>query len=296
MKVFQSKKRILLHDMVAIQKFLANSAEYHDSYADTWAKMGETLKNMIVSQNSAISDQMERFAVCLKEIADCHKRITAAETRNSEDFNDVIERYEVLYRTHNEYLDAKKKFQNANAKLREALDLEMYNKARPDWDKLQEKTEINVTKCKEAKVAALEDTKVKLATLIETRKKYNLFKVRRFRQGWIRYGTTLKTESENEIEIINKIQGILNEIRGIKDVNPEDLNKIETAVTKQLEEAPQPQFTPDAESLQQANTVTDLPAESDHMIDLPEVPHDVPEIPEEDTEDHSNEKKDDEYY
>jgi hypothetical protein len=231
--------------MVSVHEYLDKAATARKRYSDSWKNLGRMLQGMIIGQTSVISGQISQFTSLINEIADVHSRLAAEELRNAEDFRDIFERYEVMYRANTEYSNAKTLFLAASKDLESARKKNETEKTKPDYEaKRRVKLEAEIEKGKSAKAKYLELVKTNLANLITQREKYDKFKVRRLCEGWTRYGHALKIESENESAIIDRIQECLAEMKGQNSVNPENLAQIETALQKHIEEAPQPEFTP----------------------------------------------------
>ncbi|EAX97548.1 hypothetical protein TVAG_006790 [Trichomonas vaginalis G3] len=281
MSIFQSRKTVLLHDMTSIQKYLRYAADYHAEYAKTWKTMGENLFQMMTGQNSAITPQMTRFSEIMAEIGQCHERLAAEELRNSEDFNDIIERYNVLYRTNSEHVAAKEKYKAACAALEKAIETDKAEESRPDYEaKRKVKCQNEIEKQRSNKAQTLKDTISTLEALIATRTKYSAFKVRRLISGWNRFGHALKVESQNEIDLIAKAQDVLDEIKNTKVVDPENLKNMERAIESHIEAAPAPAIVPTQETFEEANKAFDAPPVDEEPLNIPEQ-HQAPEIPEE---------------
>ena len=245
MSFFSSKKTILLQDMVNIHEYLDKASTARTKYASSWRNLGRMIQAMIIGQTTVISGQISQFTSLINEIADVHSRLAAEELRNAEDFRDIFERYEVMYRANSEYGDAKSLFLAASKDLESARKKNEAEKTRPDYEaKRRVKLEAEIEKGKSAKAKYLELLKTKLSVFITSREKYNRFKVRRLCEGWTRYGHALKIESENESAIIDRIQECLAEMKGQNSVNPENLAQIETALQNHINAAPEPEFTP----------------------------------------------------
>lgn len=262
MNIFKSRKTELLQDMSAIKKYLTYAVEAHEKYAKSWSEMGETIEKMIVSQNPAVAELMSKFSNLLGEIGKCHERLAKEELRNSEDFNDIIERYNVLYRAFNTHNSAKDAYKNADANLKSAYQRDENEKAKPDYESHRKvKLQNDIEKYRSQKSEALKVLKEALRDLIDQRTKYNNFKVRRLIEGWNRYGHALKVESQAELDLIVQVQDVLAEIKGVKAVSQSDLNAVEQAITQHIENAPAPAYEPTQETLADANEVT-TPAEA----------------------------------
>jgi hypothetical protein len=232
----KSKKEVLLTDMHEIYGGLVSAGEGRAKYAKSWLEFANYVKIMILTQNSEIESHMDRFVDLFAQIAACHERLSAAEIRNAEDFRDVAERFSVVYRQNDEYIDQKRKFREYEAELKEAILKNETESKKPNYQKYQAKLEANIERLKGLKKEALEETKRRLQVLINTREKYNNFKVRRFTQGWLKYGTALKQESEKEVELLTQVEELLNELKG--QLESGTVQKVEAAITEQVGNAP----------------------------------------------------------
>ena len=245
MSIFASKKTIMLQDLTTVHKYLESAAQARTKYSETWAVLAQNLQTMLAGQTTTISAQITDFTHLVKEIGEIHKRLSEHELRNSEDFRDIIERYEVMYRANLEYISAKEEFNSSSKNLDAARKRDEADQSKPDYEgKRKIKNENEIEKLKSQKARALDLVKEKLNKLIEEREKYNKFKVRRLCEGWSRYGHALKVESENESAAIDRIQECLQEMKAHNSFNPSDLQHIEKSLEEHINAAPAPEPTP----------------------------------------------------
>lgn len=232
----KSKKEVLLSDMHEIYGGLVNASEGRAKYAQSWIEFSNYVKLMILTQNPQVESHMDRFVDLISQIAACQTRLSAAELRNAEDFRDVAERFSVVYRSNEEYIQQKRKFREYEADLKDAIAKNEAESHKPNYAKNQAKLEGKIQTLKGLKKEALEETKKRLQFLIDTREKYNNFKIRRFAQGWLKYGTALKEESEKEVELLAQVEELLNKLKD--ELESGTVQKVEAAISEQVANAP----------------------------------------------------------
>ena len=244
--IFKSKKEILLTEMHEIYAGLFAASEGRKKYAQSWVELANYIKLMILTQNPQIEGKLDRFVDLFGQIGQCHSRLAEAELRNAEDFRDVAERFSVVFRSNDEYIQQKRKFREYEADLKEAIAKNETEKSKSNYAKNQAKLEGNIERLKGLKQEALDETKRKLQVLIDTREKYNQFKVRRFTHGWTTYGTALKTESEKEAELLTQVEELLNELKG--ELESGTAQQVTEAIKQQVDAAPDLPDAPAAET------------------------------------------------
>lgn len=237
----KSKKEILLSDMHDIYAGLYKAGESRKEYAKNWSEFAKYAKVMIMTQNSNVTAELDRFVDLCTKYAESQTRLAEAEMRNAEDFRDVAERFSVVYRGNNEYIDQKRKFRELEAELKEAKAKNEAESAKPTYAKVQAKLEANINRLKDAKKEAYELTKQRLRDLIDIRNKYNAFKIRRFCHGWSLLGTVLKQEGQTMTEILQKIGECL---EALAACGAEGTEKLAEAVQEQVEAAPAADYAP----------------------------------------------------
>jgi len=239
--MFKSRKEELLTDIRTIQKSLHETGENRKKYAKSWAEFGRFLRNSVVSQSPQVTNLMDRIQGMFNEIADLHIKFSEEEIRNSEDFGDVAERFNVVFRENQEYIEKKREYTGSCGKLKEALAKLDFESKKPEFEKEKAKLEANVEKARNEKRKCLEDVKTQLKRLIDIREKYNKFKVRRFCQGFTRYGLAMKEEGEKEAEVLLKMKDLFLEMKSFVEIDEKDLNRIENALEEHIMAAPAPQ-------------------------------------------------------
>lgn len=237
-KIFKSKKEVLVSDMKEVYDGLRSAAEGRQKYAQNWKDFGNYVKVMVLSQNSTLEEQMNKLCELFTAISDCQKNIADAELRNAEDFNDVQERFTVVYRKNEEYNNQKRQFRDYEAELKDAIAKNEAESKKANYTKNQQKLEANIERLRKLKAEALELTKQKLQDVIEAREAYNVFKVRRFKHGWTTYGTTLKEESEKEAKYLQQVEDLLLTLK--TDLESGKLGEIRDKLQDQVNAAPNP--------------------------------------------------------
>jgi len=236
--LFQSKKEVLLSEIHTVHAGLHAAGESRMKYADSWTKFGQFVKSLVLTQNGDIESYMDRLISLFEQISESQRRLAAAEIRNSEDFRDVAERFSVVFRSNEEYIEAKRIFRELKSKLKDAIQLNDTESKKPTYEKNKAKLEANIEKLREQSRQQLEKTKATLDVLIQVREKYNKFKVRRFTQGWTLYGNALKVESAKEAELLGQVEELLNELKA--RLEGKELDTVTEALQNQLTQQPAP--------------------------------------------------------
>lgn len=202
-----------INDMREVTHGLRAAADARTKYSQLIAQIGENIFELAKSQNPDYEEGFSKLNEQLKQVSEIEKTLSEEEARNSEDFRDVVERYFVVSRANRTYMECK----NAYAKAGEALEaaknkntLEM-NKA--TYEKNRFKLEAAIDKAKHTKATALDNLKQSIRDLIEARKKYDAFKIRRLVSGWTRYGNALKTACDSELTVYKEIQTLVNDLK-----------------------------------------------------------------------------------
>ena len=241
----------MLSELVTVHKYLDAAAQARLAYSKSWETMATALQEMLAGQTTTISAQISEFTRLLNDVGQVHRRLADQEARNAEDFRDIIERYDVMYRANNEYHDAKDKYEAAEKALESARAKNEAEKSKPDYEaKRKVKNENEIEKLKSQKAKYLDLVKEKLSKFIEEREKYVRFKVRRLCEGWTRYGHALKVESDNESLTYDKIQDCLQSMKANNSFTPENLQHIEKSLEEHIEAAPEPAPYPPVDQIQ----------------------------------------------
>ena len=230
----------ILNTMVASAKALLAAGEARKKYAADWRKIGEALKNMVNSQNPEVADKMEELCSLFNEVAAAEEALSDDEIRNADDFRDIIERYGVLFRTNEAYLQAKVEDKRATDALNEAIAKDKAEESRPTYEKNRPKLLAAVEKAKGMKKAALELYKEQTEALINQRTRYTKFKVRKMIEGWTRYGNGMKRMCEKETDIFQRMKECLNDMRTGNAVTHEAVDALEQQIEQQVGAAPAP--------------------------------------------------------
>ena len=135
------------------------------------------------------------------------------EIRNSEDMRDIVERYFVVDRANKHYMECKSLYAKAGEALENAKNKNTLEMNKASYEKNRFKLEAAIDKAKTAKATALDNLKQSIRDLIEARKKYDAFKIRRLISGWTRYGNALKTACDSELAAYKDLQNLINDLK-----------------------------------------------------------------------------------
>lgn len=262
MSIFSSKKDQLCKDMDVVYHGLHNASEARLQYAKGWEDFGKTSAIMLTSQIPELETQFHELEKLFVEVATIHRKLAQEESRNAEDFRDVIERFAVVYRVSEEYSMRKQQWKEACDAFDNATKKIEVEKLKGTYAKNQAKLEANLAAAKKDKSDFLRRIKRKCQQLIDEKNKYNKFKIRRFRSGWTRYSNALKAASEAEIDVYGRIRDYLSQLNV---ENPEAAKVAEAAVNEQLSKpapAPVPVPAPNQEETHEIHDVSEPVFES----------------------------------
>ena len=239
-----ASKDPVLNDMVTSAKSLMGAATVRQKYAADWRKFGEKLKAFVNSQNPDVAEKMQTLSDLLNEVGDAEDALALDEIRNADDFRDIIERYAVLFRVNEEYLQAKLAYKRATDALADAIQKDKVESTKPTYDRNRPKLLAAIERSKGQKRASLLRFKEQTEALIDQRGRYTRFKVRKMVEGWTRYGNGLKKMCEVETDIFQRVKEVLNELRESGNVNNEAVDQMERQIEKQAQAAPPPSQPP----------------------------------------------------
>ena len=239
-----ASKDPVLNDMVTSAKSLMGAATVRQKYAADWRKFGEKLKAFVNSQNPDVAEKMQTLSDLLNEVSDAENALAQDEIRNADDFRDIIERYAVLFRVNEEYLQAKLAYKRATDALADAIQKDKVESTKPTYDRNRPKLLAAIERSKAQKRASLIRFKEQTEALLDQRGRYTRFKVRKMVEGWTRYGNGLKRMCETETDIFQRIKEVLNELRESGNVNHEAVDQMERQIEQQAQAAPPPSPPP----------------------------------------------------
>jgi hypothetical protein len=120
-----------------------------------------------------------------------------------------------------------------------------------------------VNKAKAEKKAALEGFKAAVKRLIDLRVRYAAFKVRRSREGWLRYGKALKLMGETESVLFKELKVACQGFRKTGAVSPQKMDEVEGAILQTQTETVVPLVVPPAPAEAAPEPAVEPPPESD---------------------------------
>jgi hypothetical protein len=229
------EKDIVLRDMIASMKGFFSAGEGRQKYAASWRSLSAKLAAMLSSQNSEIHPKVDSLCGLLGRLADAEQELAASEIRAAEDFRDIIERYDVLFRCNEEYLQAKKEFGSATEALARVKAADSAESTKPSYEKTKYRLQANVAQARDILKKTIEIYKARTQAMIGVRNRYTAFKIRRLTHGWVLYGNALKQNCETELELLQQVKGVLAELRIAGEAAAAE---VEEAIEQQLAEAP----------------------------------------------------------
>jgi hypothetical protein len=195
--------------MVLSMRSLLVASDHRRKYGNAWRTVSTTFGKLLMSQSPNDSRQAERLTELLDRLADVELSLSEAEGRGADDFRDIIERYDVLFRVNESYLQAKSNYQLACQELEAAIQADQAEQQKASYQKNKFLLQAKVIHMKDGKRKAIKAFRAATLTLIDCRTKYTTFKVRRLTHGWSVYGTTLLKTVQAETAIFTEIKEIL---------------------------------------------------------------------------------------
>lgn len=196
-------RKELLADLNSIVTMSREEIKQYRLEIDYFRKFAETVIQLVEHEapefNSHIKEIFERFcnSINYEEI------LVNGYERMTEDFNDVAERFNVIYRCSTACSDARAKVKDCRAKIEK-----LNNDLATVDPKKKSKVEAELQKAIQNKKDAIENAKDKIQELIDEKEKYNNFKVKRLKHAYVHMGQILNetmTNSKNEITEMEKL-------------------------------------------------------------------------------------------
>jgi hypothetical protein len=223
-----SKK--LCGDMIAVYEHLSSVVKHRREYAKSWTDFLAAVQRMTLTQIPELTDGLSELAVLVQQFAQIHTNLSDKEERTAEDIRDVYERFDIVFRAGEEVGRRRAHFTEASKALQTLQDRIKVEETRPNYEKAKYKYERDLAIAKTNKADALRRLKTALAAVIEHKKLYNSFKIRRLSHGWHLYASALREAAEQELEVFGKIRDHLATLDGAITVSPEASIALEAAV------------------------------------------------------------------
>ena len=232
-----TNKNVKIQDMIDTYQYLRTAGMARRNYANSWVVLGQKLKTMVCSQTDSMSSKFDTFISYLEQLEQSELRLADREIRSAEDFRDVFERYAVMFRTADDTIASKTKFRNVSAKMeksRNSLEAAK-SKSNTKPEKIAKK-EAKVEKLMNEKKEALDKLIADYKAIIEVREKYNQFKLRRFSECFKTYGSSLRSEMEEQSQIYEKILKWFSDRREELSLTDEKIAEMEGALHDHIED------------------------------------------------------------
>ena len=205
-------KNEVCYDLLVTYERLISAAKHRKEYGLKWEQVGKLVADMAKSQVPELEEKYNELAELFHRIGKHHKRLARREIRNAEDYRDVVERFNVVYRVQEEKDDKKDDYEKAEKALKKAQAAIEANQSNPNFGSMKTKLEGNLNIAKEKAHTALFHYKRKLAQLVQVRNTYNLLKVQRMKHGSLEYANALKKYAEKDIELFLKVKELLDSL------------------------------------------------------------------------------------
>ena len=147
--------------------------------------------------NSYIKEIFAKFSNSL----DCEERLVDGYERMTEDFNDVAERFCVVYRCSVASSEAKSKVKEYKSKV-DKLKGELDN----DDVKKKDKIKAELEKAIQCKKDAIKNAEERIQDLIDEKDKYNKFKVKRLKHAYTYMGDVMSETMKNAKDEITEME------------------------------------------------------------------------------------------
>ncbi|KAH0793064.1 hypothetical protein GPJ56_002959 [Histomonas meleagridis] len=188
-----------------VAKGLTATGSKRKLFAQELQSFGAAIHELISSQNLDDEIQVQKIVIYINEMVELHQVLSAQEERSGDDIRDICERYVCLFRAFKEYTKCKDNFKKATDELESAKKKKENEQSKPTYEKNQPKLDAAIDKAKSIATDALEKLKEATKEFILQKEKFNIFKIRRATEGWVRYSTSHVSTCEKESELLGKI-------------------------------------------------------------------------------------------
>lgn len=211
----------LCGDMIAVYEHLSTTVKHRREYAKSWTDFMTSIQRMTLTQIPELKDGFAELASLVEQFTQIHTTLADKEERTAEDLRDVYERFEILFRAGEEVVRRRVAYGEASKAL-QTLEVRIkVEETRPNYDKIRYKFEKELAIAKTNKADALRRLKNALIAVIEHKRLYDSFKIRRLSHGWHLYAAALREAAEQELDVFVKIRNHLatldNAIEGVQD-------------------------------------------------------------------------------
>jgi hypothetical protein len=192
--------------MITVHEGLVNAVKNRREYANQWVEFGQSLAKMASTQLPTLQESFTELSSLFADVAAIHRELADKEDRNADDFRDVIERYDVVFRANEEYNERNNEYISASTAYTNAVRKLESERTKPNYEKFRMKLEQQLAVAKATKASALGRVKQALAKLIQVKIAYNKFKVRRMKHGWLLYAASIQEAANKEMSLFTVIR------------------------------------------------------------------------------------------
>jgi hypothetical protein len=204
-----SARELICDDLIATHNGLVAAVQARREYARSWTKFGKAINTMAYGQLPPLASEFEKLSDLFNEVAEIHATLSDVEDRNADDFRDIYERFDVLYRQSHVNSEAKAEFMSAFAAYEAIKKQVQVEREKPTWAKVELKFLQQEAGAKGMLRAARDRYRGTLQELVRVREAYTAFKIRRLRSGFLLYVRALRQASEKELDVFARIQELL---------------------------------------------------------------------------------------
>jgi hypothetical protein len=204
--VLASRKDRVCTDLIAVHQGLVTALKARRDYAESWTDLGKTAAAMASLQIPPLAEQFTKLSDLFNEVAQIHLKLADAEDRNADDWRDVFERFDVVFRYNDQYNEAKFKYAEVTNELSQLQARIETEKAKQSWGKNELRYTQQEASAKAARIAALDRYRQILTLLRDAKIAYNKFKIRQLRHGWKLYAAALREAAEAEMDVFGRIK------------------------------------------------------------------------------------------
>jgi hypothetical protein len=237
-RILQSPSQ--LNDIAIVARSFRGMSDNRRKYAAGWRSFGSALSAMVVSQNPSASKETDVLTRLFTSIAEAETQLADSELRAAEDLQDVIERYDVIFRCNEVYSDTMSVYSLACLELNAAIADDREGSEKPNYSGAKYKLKAAIEKAKLEKRLAIAPFRAAVARMIEMRERYAKFRVRRMDHAWQTFARATSVWADAEKRFFRQLRDTLAEWRKEGVVGEEIVVAIEEGLAEEAEDELRP--------------------------------------------------------
>ncbi|KAK8853985.1 hypothetical protein M9Y10_016534 [Tritrichomonas musculus] len=200
-----------------VSQRLEYDAQVYGEYSQSIAKFSQAIWTLISTEVEEGSSLFSPLCQILDDISGRNMSISKEIIRAVEDLRDIFERNVVIQRKEAEHALLIKQYEDAKLRVSEAKTNFKLSESRPDYYMIRDSLENSIKELENEQKEATRKLRDETLSLIEHKKRYQRFQMRRTKSCFERIGNAFKKSSEESIILLSRfIQGL----RQIKNGDP----------------------------------------------------------------------------